>query len=486
MTEAFWLDAFDFEERGSAEAVWKALGQPAKAAYLGNEPAARRRPGSRSTRSRSRRGSTGCAATRTPTRCARLEEATALGARGHRAAREAFAAGASELEIHQAFVRAVGCTEAQLPYTTIVALDEKGATLHYESKRSARERARAAARRRRAVAAATPATSRARRPARACDPRFVELVASGGRHRAGAGARRDARAALPRGAPRRPTRPSRACSRTCGSCASRRRRPSPRATPTPSSRTASATTSASRCTTWRAARPTRRARRRRRRRSTPTCATRARSSPATCSRSSPGIYFIPMLLRPLPLRARRVAPSTGTAIDALTPLGGVRVEDNVLVTARGPRNLTREQLAGLSSALRPRPRRASSATSSSGVPVVAAEEPAQPAVAVEDGGAEVVGERARPPPRKSRPSAAPSLRTSSPPVASRQCVKGGVVFWNGRPKRAQHLRRVVRGVEADRQEARAGGERRLRHERRVRGGEASSSGAGRSRASGSG
>jgi len=33
------------------------------------------------------------------------------------------------------------------------------------------------------------------------------------------------------------------------------------------------------------------------------------------------------------------------AIDALTALGGVRVEDNVVVTASGPRNLTREHLA---------------------------------------------------------------------------------------------------------------------------------------------
>ena len=33
------------------------------------------------------------------------------------------------------------------------------------------------------------------------------------------------------------------------------------------------------------------------------------------------------------------------AIDALVPMGGVRVEDNVLVTPGGPRNLTREKLA---------------------------------------------------------------------------------------------------------------------------------------------
>ena len=58
----------------------------------------------------------------------------------------------------------------------------------------------------------------------------------------------------------------------------------------------------------------------------------------------PGIYFIPMLLRPF-----RSGPDAAafdwSAIDALTALGGVRVEDNVLVTASGPRNLTREHLA---------------------------------------------------------------------------------------------------------------------------------------------
>ena len=57
----------------------------------------------------------------------------------------------------------------------------------------------------------------------------------------------------------------------------------------------------------------------------------------------PGLYFIPMLLRPF-----RSGPQSASfdweTIDALTPLGGIRVEDNVVVMESGPRNLTREQL----------------------------------------------------------------------------------------------------------------------------------------------
>jgi len=57
----------------------------------------------------------------------------------------------------------------------------------------------------------------------------------------------------------------------------------------------------------------------------------------------PGIYFIPMLLRPF-RSGRDAAAFDWAAIDALASLGGVRVEDNVVVTPSGPRNLTREHL----------------------------------------------------------------------------------------------------------------------------------------------
>jgi len=50
----------------------------------------------------------------------------------HRAAKAAFEAGASELEIHRAYLAASGHTDRDLPYANIVALNEHGAVLHYQ------------------------------------------------------------------------------------------------------------------------------------------------------------------------------------------------------------------------------------------------------------------------------------------------------------------------------------------------------------------
>ena len=65
-----------------------------------------------------------------------LSEANRVGAEGHLAAEAAFREGGSELEVHRAFLAAVGGLEADLPYPTIVGLNEKGAVLHYEGKRA--------------------------------------------------------------------------------------------------------------------------------------------------------------------------------------------------------------------------------------------------------------------------------------------------------------------------------------------------------------
>lgn len=64
-----------------------------------------------------------------------LADATAKAARGFRAAEAAFRGGASEMEIHHAYLTAIGDVEEHLPYTSIVGLNERAATLHYHGKR---------------------------------------------------------------------------------------------------------------------------------------------------------------------------------------------------------------------------------------------------------------------------------------------------------------------------------------------------------------
>ena len=54
----------------------------------------------------------------------------------------------------------------------------------------------------------------------------------------------------------------------------------------------------------------------------------------------PGMYFIPMLLKPFRDGADSKA-FNWKLIDELTPLGGIRIEDDVLVTEKGSRNITR-------------------------------------------------------------------------------------------------------------------------------------------------
>jgi len=56
-------------------------------------------------------------AAKTPYELVCLREANRLGARGHLAAREAFAGGGSEFEIELAFLRGCGLREQELPTT---------------------------------------------------------------------------------------------------------------------------------------------------------------------------------------------------------------------------------------------------------------------------------------------------------------------------------------------------------------------------------
>jgi Xaa-Pro dipeptidase len=81
-------------------------------------------------------------AVKTPYELECLREASRLGARGHLKAHQAFAAGASEFEIELAFLAGCGLREQELPYNPIVALNEGGAILHYQLLEKSRPRER--------------------------------------------------------------------------------------------------------------------------------------------------------------------------------------------------------------------------------------------------------------------------------------------------------------------------------------------------------
>ncbi|ETX10505.1 peptidase M24 [Marinomonas ushuaiensis DSM 15871] len=73
-------------------------------------------------------------AVKTPFEIQAMRNASIRGVRGHLAAKDAFLAGMSELDIHLAFLQASQQTAAQEPYPGIVGLDEHAAVLHYEHK----------------------------------------------------------------------------------------------------------------------------------------------------------------------------------------------------------------------------------------------------------------------------------------------------------------------------------------------------------------
>lgn len=134
LPDAWWPDAFEVVEARSREAVRAAL--PAglgDMAWIGdalpclaewgvgavNPPGLMRRLDFQRS----------C---KTPYEIACLREANRIGARGHRAAEACFRDGGSEYEIHQAYASACGQREQELPYNAIVAIDEAAAVLHYQ------------------------------------------------------------------------------------------------------------------------------------------------------------------------------------------------------------------------------------------------------------------------------------------------------------------------------------------------------------------
>ncbi len=80
-------------------------------------------------------------ACKTPYEITLMRAASRIGARGHRAAAQAFADGAGEYGIHLAYLAASGQAESELPYPNIIGIGSHGAVLHYTRLQRARPQA---------------------------------------------------------------------------------------------------------------------------------------------------------------------------------------------------------------------------------------------------------------------------------------------------------------------------------------------------------
>jgi Xaa-Pro dipeptidase len=136
---AFVAKEIEILEVGTAEGAWKALGNGfAKTAFVGGAPEEASGHGFRPENLNPK----GLVARldwersyKTPWEAEQVAAANAKAAPGYRALEKAFRAGASEMELHHVYLTAIGDVEEALPYTSIVALDDRSATLHYHGKR---------------------------------------------------------------------------------------------------------------------------------------------------------------------------------------------------------------------------------------------------------------------------------------------------------------------------------------------------------------
>ena len=273
-----------------------------------------------------------------------ISEANRVAADGHRAAEAAFRRGGSELDIHRAFVAAVGGIEAELPYPTIVGLNEKGAVLHYEGKRPAVRNGHSLLLDAGAGVRGYASDITRTHAADAADERFRSLIAAmevaqqalcdevrAGRpwaelhteaHRVLAGVLREQQiircspeAAVENGLSQVffPHGLGHFLGLQVHDVGGHLRDPEGRRVPPPKAH--------------------------------PTLRSTRTLEPGQVLTVEPGIYFIRMLLEQWRSRGRsKTAAVHWDRVAALAPYGGVRIEDDVLVTDRAPRNLTREHL----------------------------------------------------------------------------------------------------------------------------------------------
>lgn len=129
--EPWWAEHFDVHPVRE-KADWRAGVPVGREAYIGDAPELSAEDDHNPARLLNRLH---LARTRkTPYELDCMRSASRQAARAHRAAEQAFRRGDSEFDIHQCYLDAARLNDAQLPYGSIVALNEHGAVLHYQQR----------------------------------------------------------------------------------------------------------------------------------------------------------------------------------------------------------------------------------------------------------------------------------------------------------------------------------------------------------------
>lgn len=135
---SYWEEAVELSEVDRFEQVAGALGPLGKVAYVGSTPAAAAQlgiPPELVEPAALMAPLDWHRAAKTDLEAELLLAAAEMAGNGHQRVKAAFEAGASEREMHWEFLRASNQIERDVPYETIVCLDEKASILHYQNKR---------------------------------------------------------------------------------------------------------------------------------------------------------------------------------------------------------------------------------------------------------------------------------------------------------------------------------------------------------------
>jgi Xaa-Pro dipeptidase len=131
--DSWWADEFEVVSVREADA-WKQSGLNEQTAYIGDAACVVETVESRQLNPNRLLNRIHLERTRkTPYEIACMSEAARLGAIAHIAAEQGFREGLSEYDIHQRYCMSIQLVDAELPYGNIVALNDHSAVLHYQA-----------------------------------------------------------------------------------------------------------------------------------------------------------------------------------------------------------------------------------------------------------------------------------------------------------------------------------------------------------------